>query len=198
MILGQYLGAKVVKDTLAICPELFKLGNPGLFLNILQQYGALTVVKPPLNLYDIQNFGPCLCRRVSWDILLEASNYLSSVHSRFCLPWNCKIIAIQNFSGSAHLLPAFPRPLSVPVAPLPRPEEGTPNQNFLNLQICKKMQIGFYQNGKELRPNNCDDGLLQNGKVYFASFWNSTWRLVMFLFFCLGQHFLSLLDLVQL
>ena len=46
MILGQDLGAEVVKDTLAICPELFKLGNPGLFLNILQQYDALPVVKP--------------------------------------------------------------------------------------------------------------------------------------------------------
>ena len=46
MLIGQDLGAEVVKDTLAICPELFKLGNPGLFLNILQQYYALPVVKP--------------------------------------------------------------------------------------------------------------------------------------------------------
>ena len=46
MILGQDLGAEVVKDTLAICPELLKLGNPGLFLNILQKYDALPVVKP--------------------------------------------------------------------------------------------------------------------------------------------------------
>ena len=42
---GQDLGAEVVKDTLAICPELFKLGDPGLFLNILQQNDALPVVK---------------------------------------------------------------------------------------------------------------------------------------------------------
>ena len=52
----------------------------------------------------------------------------------------------QFFLYLAHfllMLPAFPRPPSVPANPLPRPEEGAPNQNFLNSQICKKMQIGF-------------------------------------------------------
>lgn len=44
---SQDLGAEVVKDTLAVRPELFKLGNPWLFLNILQQNDALPVVVKP-------------------------------------------------------------------------------------------------------------------------------------------------------